>query len=188
MGEEKALLKLNGVPLIELILHKIKDLTDEILVTTNNPEAFEHLRVRLVADPVPGQGALRGLHTALSSACHERVLVLACDMPFIQRELIAAMISINSSDDVIIPLHDGHYEPMHAIYHRTPCLQAVESALDAGEKKLVSFFSEVHVHPLGDEFVGLYDPGGFSFYNINTPQDLRMAEEIHRDLRHHDRD
>lgn len=182
MGEDKALLKLHGVPLIELVLHEIEDLTDEILISTNNPKALEYLHVRLVSDPVPGEGALRGLHTALASADNERVLVLACDMPFVQKELLAAMLSINSSDDVIVPMLDGNYEPMHAIYLRTPCLRAVENALNAGEKKLTSFFHEVRVHPLGEEFGGRYDPEGLSFFNINTPQDLHMAEEIYQDL------
>ncbi len=187
-GEDKALLKLHGVPLIELVLHKIEDLTDEILITTNNPKALEYLQVRLVTDPMPGEGALRGLHTALASANNERVLVLACDMPFVQKEFLAAMLSINSSDDVIVPMLDGNYEPLHAIYLRTPCLRAVENALNAGEKKLVSFFQDVRVHTLGEEIIGMYDPEGLSFYNINTPQDLQMAEEIYQNLRDHKRD
>ena len=55
MGEDKALLKLRGVPLIELVLHEIEDLTDEILITTNNPKSLEYLHVRLVTDPMPGE-------------------------------------------------------------------------------------------------------------------------------------
>ncbi len=188
MGEDKTLLKLHGVPLIELVLHEIEDLSDEILITTNNPKALEYLQVRLVTDPIPGEGALRGLHTALASANNERVLVLACDMPFVQKELLAAMLSINSSDDVIVPMLDGNYEPLHAIYLRTPCLRAVENALNAGEKKLVSFFQDVRVHTLGEEIIGMYDPEGLSFYNINTPQDLQMAEEIYQNLRDHKKD
>lgn len=188
MGEDKPFLKLHGVPLIELVLHEIKNLTDEILITTNNPKALEYLQVRLVIDPVPGEGALRGLHTALASANNERVLVLACDMPFVQKELLAAMLSINSSDDVIVPMHDGNYEPMHAIYLRTPCLRAVENALNAGEKKLTSFFHDVRVHTLGEAIINKYDPEGLSFFNINTPQDLQVAEEIYRNLRKHDKD
>ena len=188
MGEDKALLKLHGVPLIELVLHEIEDLTDEILITTNNPKSLEYLHVRLVTDPMPGEGALRGLHTALASANNEHVLVIACDMPFVQKELLAAMLSINSSDDVIVPMLDGNYEPMHAIYLRTPCLQAVENALNAGEKKLTSFFHNVRVHTLGEEIIGMYDPEGLSFYNINTPQDLQMAEGIYQNLRDHEKD
>lgn len=188
MGEDKALLKLHGVPLIELVLREIEDLTDEILITTNNPKVLEYLHVRLVTDPMPGEGALRGLHTALASANNERVLVLACDMPFVQKELLAAMLSINSSDDVIVPMLDGNYEPMHAIYLRTPCLRAVETALNAGEKKLTSFFQYVRVHTLGEEIVGMYDPEGLSFYNINTPQDLQVAEGIYQNLRDHEKD
>jgi len=183
MGEDKALLKLHGVPLIELVLNEVKDLTDEILITTNNPKALEYLHIRLVTDPMPGEGALRGLQTALASANNERVLMLACDMPFLQKELLAAMLSINSSDDVIVPMHNGNYEPMHAIYLRTPCLRAVEKALNAGKKKLTSFFHDVRVHTLGEEIIGLYDPEGLSFYNINTPQDLQMAEGIYQNLR-----
>jgi molybdopterin-guanine dinucleotide biosynthesis protein A len=77
---------------------------------------------------------------------------------------------------------------MHAIYLRTPCLRAVENALNAGEKKLTSFFHDVRVHTVEEEIISMYDPEGLSFYNINTPQDLQMAEGIHQNLRNHEKD
>jgi GTP:adenosylcobinamide-phosphate guanylyltransferase len=44
------------------------------------------------------------------------------------------------------------------------------------------------VHTLGEEIIGMYDPEGLSFYNINTPQDLQMAEGIYQNLRDHEKD
>ena len=77
MGEDKALIQLAGKPLIEYVLDRIHGLADEILITTNQPEALAYLDLRMVGDEIPGAGALNGLKTALSAALGEMTLVLS---------------------------------------------------------------------------------------------------------------
>ena len=88
MGRDKALVPLNGVPLIEYVLEGVQDLVDEVLITTNHSQGLRYLNLPLVADRHPGAGALHGLLTALEAAQHDHVLVLACDMPFVDRKSV----------------------------------------------------------------------------------------------------
>lgn len=177
MGRDKALILLGGRPLIVHVLDRVVGLGDEILITTNQPQAYTAFAGRLVSDATPGAGALAGLHTALSAARGQTVLVLACDMPFVSRPLLAHMLSLASEADVVAPRAGGEYEPMHAVYARS-CLPVVEAALQAGEERVISFYPKVRVRVVEQEELAVYDPAGLSFFNINTPVDLTRAEEI----------
>ena len=174
MGTDKARIQLAGKPLIEHVLGRVEGLADEILITSNHPEGLTYLGIPLVRDPIPGAGALAGLHTALNAAQGDRVLVLACDMPFVNRQLIEYMIGLAPSADVVVPQYAGYFEPMHAIYSEE-CLPAIESSLSDGQTRVVSFYDEVQVRGIDEKEIARFDPLGRSFFNINTPEDLVLA-------------
>jgi molybdopterin-guanine dinucleotide biosynthesis protein A len=177
---DKALMPLAGKPLIEHVLRRVERMGDEILITTNRPEDYSYLGVRLVRDTNPGAGTLAGLQTAIQAANGDTVLVVACDMPFVQPDLLAHMVSLVPGVDVVVPRHGAFYEPMQAVYARS-CLPAIEDAIEAGEKRVVSFYPEVHVRTVEDEMLKTLDPDGRSFFNLNTPEDFARAEEFIRE-------
>lgn len=176
MGEDKALVRLAGTPLIERVLSRIDGLADEILITTNRPETLGHFGLRMAPDEVPGAGALHGLKTALTAAHGEIVLILSCDTPFVSRDLLKHLLNRAHEADVIIPKHGNKYEPLQAVYGRSHCLPAVEAALESGKKRMISFYPKVHVLPIEKHVLSRLDPSGLSFFNINTPEDLERAE------------
>lgn len=164
--------------MIEHVLDCVAGLGDEIIITTNNIGDMERFGLPLVADPVPGAGALFGLQTALAAAHGSHVLLAACDMPFIQRPLLERLIALAPRADVVVPRIEGHYEPLLAVYARARCLAAVQQAIEAGERRMISFFPQVEVLALDEGELHVFDPDGTSFFNINTPEDLRRAEEM----------
>lgn len=178
MGEDKALIRLAGIPLIERVLARIDGLADEILITTNRPETLAHLNLRMVGDEVPGAGALHGLKTALRAARSDIVLVLSCDTPFVSHELLEHLLSRAHEADAIVPKHGDKYEPLQAAYNRERCLPAVEAALGSGERRMISFYPQVHVLPIEEHVLSELDPSGLSFFNVNTAEDLERAEQL----------
>ena len=178
MGEDKALVHLAGITLIERVLARIDGLADEILITTNRPETLTHLNLRMVGDELPGAGALHGLKTALDAARGEIILVLSCDTPFVSRELLEHLLSRAHAADAIVPKHSDKYEPLQAVYNRAICLPAVEAALVSGERRMISFYPQVHVLPIEEPILGELDPSGLSFFNVNTAEDLERAEQL----------
>ncbi len=178
MGEDKALIRLAGIPLIERVLARIDGLANEILITTNRPETLTHLNLRMVGDEVPGAGALHGLKTALDAARGEIVLVLSCDTPFVSRELLEHLLSRAHDADAIVPKHGDKYEPLQAVYNRSRCLPAVEAALGSGERRMISFYPQVHVLPIEEPILSKLDPSGLSFFNVNTAEDLERADQL----------
>jgi len=179
MGENKALKPFQGRPLIERVVRRIESIADEILITTNERGAFDFLGLRQESDVRPGYGPLGGLYTALAAARLPSVAVVACDMPFANASLLVASAGILLQDDadVVIARSPEGYEPLHAVYRRTTCLPAIESALDSGQLRVISWFPRVRVRHLTSEELTRYDPEGIAFLNVNTPEEFARAEE-----------
>jgi molybdopterin-guanine dinucleotide biosynthesis protein A len=192
MGQNKALIPFLGEPLIARVIKRLAPLADEILVTTNQPDALTFLHtateparpLRLIADLAPGRGALGGLYTAVASARHPLVAVVACDMPFASRALfeLERRVLISEEADVVLAASEGGFEPLHALYRRGTCLPAIESAINADQWKLISWFPQVNVRVLTQAEVVHVDPQGLAFMNLNTPAEFAAAEEKARTL------
>jgi molybdenum cofactor guanylyltransferase len=180
MGEDKALKPFLGRPLIQRVIERLTPIADEIIVTTNRPEAYNFLTQRLFTDLKPGRGALGGLHTAIASASHPIVAVVACDMPFASASLIetASRLLVEEEADVVIAKSDEGYEPLHAVYRRDTCLPAIESAIDADQWRVIAWFPKVKVRVLIPEELKQSDPSGLAFWNVNTPEEFAKAEQI----------
>jgi molybdopterin-guanine dinucleotide biosynthesis protein A len=182
MGEDKALKSFLGLPLIQRVVDRMKPIADEIIVTTNQPAGYDFLNLRLVADFKPGRGALGGLYTAVASAASPLVAVVACDMPFASPGLFEGACRIMNEEgvDVVIARTDEGYEPLHALYRRETCLPAIESAIEADQWKVISWFPQVKVRILTVDEVKAFDPSGLCFWNLNTPEEFIEAEERSR--------
>lgn len=180
MGENKALLPFLGTPLIQRVVERVSPIAAELIITTNQPEEFAALGIKLTADIYPGRGALVGLHTALTAASQPLVAVVACDMPFVNRELLDFQreILVSEQVDLVIPLTEQGYEPFHTVYRRDTCLPAVTKALDEGLKRMISWYPQVKVRELNLDELQRFDPHGRAFLNVNTPEEFHEAERI----------
>lgn len=178
MGEDKALKLFLGRPLIQRVIDRIAPIADEIIITTNRPEDYQFLNLPLKTDLKPGRGALGGLHTAIASAAHPVVAVVACDLPFASSKLLrrACDLLLETGSDVVIPETDQGLEPLQAVYRRASCLPAIESALAADQWKVIAWFPDVKVRVLTPPETAQFNPDGLTFWNLNTPEEFADAE------------
>lgn len=184
MGRDKALMRFLDTTLIERVISRVAPLGDEVFITTNHPQQYLVLNLPLYPDILPGKGALGGLYTALKVAKNPIVIVVACDMPFVNADILNAAVSRlhHEGADVAIPETGKGFEPFHAAYRRETCLPAVDTALRAGEQRLISWFAAVKIAPVPESELLRYDPQLYAFNNLNTLQDFREAEALARDL------
>jgi molybdopterin-guanine dinucleotide biosynthesis protein A len=116
------------------------------------------------------------------------VAVVACDMPFASSMFFegSSKLMVKEDADVVIArvapraeqagkTGEG-YEPLHALYRREICLPAIESAIEADQWKVISWFPQVKVRTLTSEEVKVFDPSGLCFWNLNTPEEFAEAE------------
>lgn len=180
MGEDKALKTFLGRPLIQRVVERLSAIADELIVTTNRPDEYAFLNLPLFPDLKPGRGALGGLYTAIASAKHPIVAVVACDMPFASPSLLEAAsgLLVQEEADVVIPKSEEGYEPLHAVYRRETCFPAIDAAIRADLWKVVVWFPQVKVRMLTPDEIGQHDPSGLAFWNVNTPEEFAEAEKI----------
>ena len=178
MGENKALKLFLGRPLIQRVSERLASIADELLITTNEPEDYAFLKLPLFPDLKPGRGALGGLYTALVSAHHPHVAVVACDMPFANAALLAAAASLLEQEmaDVVIAETSEGFEPLHAVYRRQTCIPAIESAMEADQWRGIAWFPKVNIRKLTPLELKRFDPEGLAFWNLNTPEEFTEAE------------
>lgn len=176
MGRNKAFLELGGHSLIEIVIERMELVCAEVLVVAGDARPYAEVGVPVVEDRFPGIGVLGGLHAGLDAAAHELTLVVGCDMPFLNVNLLWAFAEWAGKADVVVLRLGDQVEPLHAAYRRT-CLPAIERAIRAGRRRIVSFFSQVRVRYVAAEEVEPFDPDLRSFRNINTLQEWRAARE-----------
>lgn len=180
MGQDKAGLVFCGKPLVQWVFERARAVADEILVIANEPEKYPFLDCSIYTDEIPGSGPLGGLYTALLHARYSSVGVLACDMPFANPDLLAfeQNLLLSASVDVVIPQTGKGLEPFHAVYRRETCLPLVRAALQNGETRVVDWLRNARVAYLQPRDVQLFDPYQMAFHNLNTPEQVLMAERI----------
>jgi len=120
---------------------------------------------------------LVGIYTGLTASDSFYNLVVACDMPFLNRGLLQYMIQIADSFDVVVPRLGNMVEPLHAVYSKN-CLAPAESLLKQGNLSVYQLFPLVKVRYVEAEEIDRFDPQHLSFFNINTEADLETARKL----------
>ncbi len=179
MGRDKAFVHLAGKPLIEHVIERSAELgQDETILITNMPAQYAHLGLPMHRDILPNKGSLGGIYTALVQAQCPDVLVLACDMPFVNSDLLRYMADqIRADIDIVAPRVDCYPQGLHAIYKKT-CIAPIANQLAADRLKIIRFYDQMRVRYLDETEYAAFDPLGRCFANLNTPAELAEAERL----------
>jgi len=181
-GRNKALLKVGGCSIVERIAETLLVIFPEVIIVTNTPEDFRFLGLPMVGDLKPGKGSLGGLYTGLRFCKGDYGFLVACDMPFLNRQAIAHMVSLIDDYEVVVPRIGGHWEPLHAIYS-VRCIAHIERLLAAGDLKIINFFPQARLREIPEEDLLRFDPELRFTINLNTPEDLVRAQAMAQAVR-----
>jgi molybdopterin-guanine dinucleotide biosynthesis protein A len=180
-GQPKALLELGGRRIIERVLDAVAPVVDDVLIVTNTPDLYGFLGLPMVGDAWPDHGSLGGIFTGLSAAAGEVAFTVACDMPFLHREVVRLVVARAGEADVVIPRVGPTLETMHAVYAKA-CLPHIETRLRAGRLKIVGFFEDVRVVEIAEAEVARHRAPEAVFMNVNTPAELERARALAAEL------
>lgn len=171
MGQNKAFIEIEGVPIVNRISTLFKELFQEVIIVTNEKELFKDLDLKIYTDILPNKGALGGLYTGIYFSKFNYSFCVACDMPFINKSLVHYLAKKMAGEDVIVPRTIDGLQPLHALYSKN-CLHPIKAVIDQGKYKIMDFYSMVKVRIVEeDEFISI-DPSKGSFINVNTPDEL----------------
>lgn len=181
MGRDKSRLRLGGKTLLERVLEAVASLCGEVVLVTAKGQSLDWLpgdhTFKSVQDLHPERGPLGGLYTGLKASSHAYSVVVGCDMPFLNRRLLAFLVEQARTYDAVVPMVHDRPQPLHAVYTQR-CLAMAESLLARKDAGLRDLLAAVNTKYVSQEEVARYDSRLTSFFNVNTPSDLKEAERL----------
>lgn len=178
-GLPKGLESVGRRRIIDRVAATLREVTDDLLLIANDAAAHDWLPgTRVCPDILPGNGSLGGIHAALAHA-RRPVLLLAWDMPFASSGLLSTLRMLGEEQDAAVAVPESGskrgVEPMCA-YYTPECQPPIEESLARGDRRVVSFFAVVRVARLPATDVARFGDPEHIFMNINSPEDLALAE------------
>jgi molybdopterin-guanine dinucleotide biosynthesis protein A len=171
MGENKAFIQLEGIPIIKRIHSLFTELFQEVIIVTNQKELFSNFDSKIYGDLIPDRGVLGGLYTGIFFSTFPYSFCVACDMPFIKKAVVQYLIENTEGYDVIVPRTRDGLQPLHAIYSKT-CLDPLRKIVEKENYKIIDLYDMVKVKIIEEDHFILLDPFRESFINVNTPEEL----------------
>ena len=183
-GQPKGLEQVGGTRILDRVIHAVKEATGNVPLLIANAEDASEWRpdLQVMRDAMRDCGSLGGIYTALSAG-EGPVLVVAWDMPFVSADLLKALIKRSGSFDAFLPESRGDeevsLEPLCAVYGPA-CLAPIRDRLVDEDFRAQGFLDAVKLGKLSCEEVQDFGDPGTLFFNVNTPDDLKQAEELWR--------
>lgn len=173
-GRDKGLLTIDGRTVIERQLDALRGVAERVFIVANHDGKYEWLGVPVVPDVVAGAGSLGGILTALTTAGEERVLVLACDMPFVTTPFLRHVLQAGQEADVALPRSADGPHPLCACYAQT-CAEPIRGRIEAGALRVQDMLAAMGVREISGTELSAFDPDGLLLLNVNTPDDYARA-------------
>lgn len=170
MGTDKGFLKLKGKKFIQHSIDALKPLVSEIIIVSNNT-AYDVFKLKRVKDEIENAGPLAGVYTGLKNSKTDYNLILSCDIPLINAEVLKLLIeAIDDTSEVIQIENNSKTSPLIALY-KSSCASRFYKLLIEGERRLRYAVNQCNVKNVKlNSDIGIYTS------NINTPEEFKMIK------------
>lgn len=173
-GIDKALLRVDGIPLISRIYNTFRAEVSEVIVISNSSKTYP-VDAPIFPDIIPNCGPLGGIHSALTNASSSLVFIVSVDMPFASMDIFRQLLSIyrQNNAEIVVPKHGDFLEPLFGLYSKTLLSRTNSILSDRQGHPITELLGQANTMylKLPDDF-----QTRMSFYNINTPNDLNALE------------
>ncbi len=179
MGQSKALLTVNGEPMLLRILRAMQAVVNPVVVVAAVGQELPPLPdgVPLAFDCAPDCGPLMGLATGMAALPPSvtAAFLSSCDAPLLRPEFIAHMLGCLGKAAIAVPRHAGRLHPLAAVYRRDAGDVAL-SRLAADRRSMLGLLDALPT-TIVEDF-----PHPESLRNVNTPEDYAalVAETTRR--------
>ncbi len=183
---DKGTVELNGKILLNHVIDAVKGIVGEVIIVVNTKERAEayakvaSTKAKFAVDVCESKGPLVGAITGFEAVQGEYTVLLPLDSPFISKEVIGLLFDLSVGKAAVVPRWTNQeIEPLHAVYHTKEALAAAKSALDEGKLDMASMVEELRgVRYISTLVIEQLDPDLKTFFNVNTPLDLKKAIAI----------
>jgi molybdopterin-guanine dinucleotide biosynthesis protein A len=190
MGTNKSLLKIGGITIIERVVNLMRDLFQEVLLITNQPEEFSFLKLTMLEDIHKNIGPLAGIHSALLNTTTDKSFIISCDIPLMTADVIKYLVDYPTEDLITIARADNFIQQLCGVYSKS-LVPNIESIIEKNNKggdernpeqskrgcSVMELVKNVpaEIIDIEKEF-GEYKPG--TYYNMNRPEEFNFIKNI----------
>jgi molybdopterin-guanine dinucleotide biosynthesis protein A len=171
-GVDKGLVLLDGRPMVEHALGRLRPQVDAVLINANqNLDRYAAFGAPVIPDAIAGfAGPLAGLHAGLSAAATEFVVTVPCDSPFLPADLVARLMAglVAQNADLAVARTFDQPHPVFALVRRR-VLPHLAGFLDGGGRKIDAWYATLSTIETA------FDDEADAFRNINTGAELAAA-------------
>jgi molybdopterin-guanine dinucleotide biosynthesis protein A len=191
-GQDKGVLELANKPLIKHVVDAVSSVVDETIVVANSQERVTQYTkvmtagVQFVVDVCESRSPLIGALTGFGVAHGKYSLLLPFDTPFISKEVVSLLFELCRNKSAAIPRWPNeNIEPLHAVYQTEPALEAAKTAVAEGKLNMRAMIKKLRgVRYVSTLVIQQLDPELRTFFNINTPADLKKAMTMVKPRKH----
>jgi molybdopterin-guanine dinucleotide biosynthesis protein A len=176
--KEKSLIRIGELRILDRIYDIFSELFEEIILVTNNPLLFLEWDLMVVTDVFSIRSSLTGIHAGLFFMTNPYAFIAACDTPFLKKELVETIVgNIEEKVDIVMPETAAGLEPLCAVYSKR-CLKLAQRHIEQKKLKIIRAFRKCRIKKIPENVLRRKDPELLSFFNINSPEDLKRAQEM----------
>ena len=178
MGQDKALLTVEGMTLLERCVANLLALVTDVVVVADTPNKYALPCGRVIADTFPDCGPVGGIITGLTALGPGTHFVLACDMPVVKPVVLQLLQKAATLEwDAVVPEVNGRLEPLCAVY-RHSAAPGLLRYLETGERSARGAVATLRMKRIGEGVLRRIDPNLISFTNANTPEEWQQAQRL----------
>ena len=105
-------------------------------------------------------GPIGGIYSSLKETTLDEALIVAGDMPFLNKDILNFLGNYKFNEDVLVPVTNGKVQPLCSIYKKR-VLETILKMIEEKDYKLKNLLNRLNVKYIDIE-------NGESFSNINT--------------------
>jgi molybdopterin-guanine dinucleotide biosynthesis protein A len=174
-GRDKSRVLINGQSIISRQVATLQPLTEDLFIVASQIDRFVDLPWRVCPDILPGTGVIGAILTALESTSADRVIVVACDLPFLDASLLRRLLDLAASADGAWVETPAGAEPLLACYRRQAAPR-IRAAIEANRLKAADLDQVLTMRIVDLAELSTFGDPSLLLANINSPEDLGTIE------------
>jgi molybdopterin-guanine dinucleotide biosynthesis protein A len=169
-GLDKSRLVVDGRSIIVRQVEVLQRITASVVIVANDLDRFADLALPVHPDLIPGAGSIGGVYTALETSTADLVIVVACDLPFLDEGMLRRLVELAPAGDGAWVRTARGVEPLLACYRRE-ARSTIRARIESGRLKLAELADVLEMAELGARELAQFGPAARLLANINTPDD-----------------
>lgn len=170
MGKDKGLCEFKGKALINYAIEALLPLCSTILISSNNIDDYQDFGYTVVVDEYHGIGPIGGIYSTLKKSVTRHNLIISCDTPFLNTQLLEYVLANSDDYDIVVPEHGNSFIEPLAAYYSSAIINNLKNTIESKDYKLMNFFNKVRFRKVKVDKLPEYS--NKLFKNLNTPDDL----------------